>query len=120
MSTTNSDSTRRCANRPIGEIASELTRDLSLLVRQELELAKAEMAEKGKDRRSRAGNARRRRPASGLMAAGALTACAVLVLAIFLPAWLAALVVGVVLAGSGVSARQAWQGAGREGRRSDS
>ena len=41
--------------------------------------------------------------AAGLMAAGALTACAVLVLAIFLPAWLAALVVGVVLAGSGVS-----------------
>ena len=34
--------------RPVGEIASDLTRDLSLLVRQELELAKAEMAEKGK------------------------------------------------------------------------
>ena len=32
----------------------------------------------------------------GLMAAGALTACAVLVLATFLPAWLAALIVAVI------------------------
>jgi tetrahydromethanopterin S-methyltransferase subunit C len=34
----------------------------------------------------------------GLMAAGALTAFAVLALATFLPEWLAALIVGVVLA----------------------
>ena len=47
MSTTNGDSAP-LRDRPIGEIASELTRDLSLLVRQELELAKAEMTEKGK------------------------------------------------------------------------
>jgi len=97
MSTTNGDSAP-LRDRPIGEIASELTRDLSLLVRQELELAKAEMTEKGKtavpglEMLGAAG-------AVGLMAAGALTACAVLVLAIFLPSWLAALVVGVVLAG---------------------
>ena len=96
MSTTNGDSAP-LRDRPIGEIASELTRDLSLLVRQELELAKAEMAQKGKtavpglEMLGAAG-------AAGLMAAGALTACAVLVLAIFLPSWLAALVVGVVLA----------------------
>jgi uncharacterized membrane protein YqjE len=97
MSTTNGDSAP-LRDRPIGEIASELTRDLSLLVRQELELAKVEMTEKGKtavpglEMLGAAG-------AAGLMAAGALTACAVLVLAIFLPSWLAALVVGVVLAG---------------------
>ena len=35
-------------DKPIGEVASDLTRDISLLVRQEIELAKAEMAEKGK------------------------------------------------------------------------
>ena len=47
---------RRCAQqraselreRPIGEVAKDLTSDLSLLVRQEIELAKAEMAEKGR------------------------------------------------------------------------
>jgi len=96
MPTNNGDSAP-LRDRPIGEIASELTRDLSLLVRQELELAKAEMAQKGKvaapglEMLGAAG-------AVGLMAAGALTACSVLVLAIFLAEWLAALVVGVVLA----------------------
>jgi len=96
MPTNNGDSAP-LRDRPIGEIAGELTRDLSLLVRQELELAKAEMAQKGKvaapglEMLGAAG-------AVGLMAAGALTACAVLVLAIFLAEWLAALVVGVVLA----------------------
>ena len=70
-----------------------LTRDLSLLVRQELELAKAEMTEKGRTLLPGLGMLGGAGVA-GLMAAGALTACAVLVLAIFLPAWLAALVVG--------------------------
>jgi cbb3-type cytochrome oxidase subunit 3 len=84
--------------RPLGEVAKELTRDVSLLVRQEMELAKAEMAEKG----------RTAAPGLGMIggagvvalcAAGALTAFVILVLAIFLPEWLAALLVGVVLAG---------------------
>ena len=34
--------------RPLGEVARDLTQDLSLLVRQEVELAKAEMAQKGR------------------------------------------------------------------------
>ena len=33
---------------PLGEVARNLTRDLSLLVRQEVELAKSEMAKKGR------------------------------------------------------------------------
>ena len=41
-------------DRPIGEVASDLMRDMSLLVRQELELAKAEMTQKGPRGRSRA------------------------------------------------------------------
>ena len=32
--------------RPLGEVARDLTRDVTLLVRQEVELAKAEMAER--------------------------------------------------------------------------
>ena len=83
-------------DRPIGEVAGELTRDLSLLVRQELELAKAEMAEKTK----------KAVPGLGMMggavvaalgAAGAATAFLVLVFALFLDEWLAALVVAVLL-----------------------
>jgi hypothetical protein len=83
--------------RPLGEVAKELTSDLSLLVRQEIELAKAEMAEKG----------RTAAPGLGmfggagivaLCAAGALTACLVLAFSLFLPDWAAALIVGAVLA----------------------
>ena len=84
--------------RPLGEVARDLTRDLSLLVRQEVELAKAEMTEKG----------RVAAPGLGmiggagvvaLMAAGALTAFLILLLSIVLDEWLSALIVGLVLAG---------------------
>ena len=83
-------------DRPIGEVAGDLTRDLSLLVRQEISLAKAEMREK----------ARIAVPAVGMLGAaavvalcalGALTAFLVIAFAQFLDAWLAALVVGVLL-----------------------
>ena len=82
---------------PIGEVARDLTRDLSLLVRQEVELAKAEMAQKGRTAApgfGMIGGA----AAAALLAGGALTAAAILLLAIFLPEWLAALIVGGVLA----------------------
>ena len=83
--------------RPLGDVARELTRDVSLLVRQEVELAKAEMAQKGRVAApglgmiSGAG-------VVGLMAAGALTAFLILVLSVFLPEWGSALIVGAVLA----------------------
>src|SRR4051812_50140797 len=73
--------------RPLGDVARDLTKDLSLLVRQEIELAKAEMSQKG----------RTAAPGIGMLggagvvalaAAGALTAFLILVLAIFLPEWL--------------------------------
>jgi Putative Actinobacterial Holin-X, holin superfamily III len=84
--------------RPLGEVARDLTRDLSLLVRQEVELAKAEMAQKGRVAAPGLGMIGGAGLA-GLMAAGALTAFLILVLSIFLPEWSAALIVGVVLAG---------------------
>jgi hypothetical protein len=89
-------------DRPLGEVAKNLTSDVSLLVRQEIELAKAEMAQK----------ARTAGPGIGmfggagivaLCAAGALTAFAVLVFSIFLPEWAAALIVGAVLAAVAVA-----------------
>ena len=97
MSARDETSTDR-RDQPLGEVARDLTRDLSLLVRQEVELAKAEMAQKG----------RIAAPGLGMLggagvvalaAAGALTAFLILVLAIFLPEWLSALIVGAVLAG---------------------
>jgi Putative Actinobacterial Holin-X, holin superfamily III len=108
VATHNEGTERR--EQPLGEVARDLTRDLSLLVRQEVELAKAEMAQKG----------RIAAPGLGMIggagvvalaAAGALTAFAILVLSTFLPEWLAALIVGAVLAG--VAYLLAMQGKGR-------
>ena len=83
--------------RPLGEIASNLTRDVSLLVRQEVQLAKAEMAEKGRVAAPGLGMIGGA-GLVGLMAAGALTASLILVLSIFLPEWASALIVGAGLA----------------------
>ncbi|HEX5467904.1 MAG TPA: phage holin family protein [Gaiellaceae bacterium] len=83
--------------RPMGEVAKSLTADLSLLVRQEIELAKAEMTEKGRTAAPGLGMFGGA-GIVGLCAAGALTAFLVLVLALFLPEWAAALIVGAVLA----------------------
>jgi len=94
---TRNEKDKELRERPIGEVAKELTSDLSLLVRQEIELAKAEMAQKG----------RTAAPGLGmfggagivaLCAAGAITAFLVLVFSLFLPDWAAALIVGAVLA----------------------
>ena len=84
-------------DRPLGEVAGELTRDLSLLVRQELELAKAEMKEKGRVAAPGLGMIGGA-GAAGLLAAGALTAFLILALSIFLPDWSAAVIVGALLA----------------------
>ena len=82
--------------RPLGEVASDLTSDLSLLVRQEIELAKAEMTEKG--RTAAPGLSMLGGAGIALCAAGALTATLVLLFSLFLPDWTAALVVGAALA----------------------
>jgi Putative Actinobacterial Holin-X, holin superfamily III len=84
-------------DRPLGEVAGDLTRDLSLLVRQEVELAKAEMKEKGRVAAPGLGMIGGA-GVTGLMAAGALTAFLILTLSIFLPEWSSALIVGAVLA----------------------
>ena len=94
---TRNDSGNELRERPIGEVAKNRTSDLSLLLRQEIELAKAEMAQK----------ARTAAPGLGmfggagvvaLCAAGALTAFLVLVFSLFLPDWAAALIVGLAMA----------------------
>ena len=83
--------------RPLGEVARDLTRDVSLLVRQEVELAKAEMAQKGRIAAPGLGMIGGAGVA-GLMAAGSLTAFVILALSIFLPEWASALIVGAALA----------------------
>jgi hypothetical protein len=94
-------------DRPIGEVASLLTRDLSLLIRQELELAKNEMRDKGKDVLPGIGLIGGALVAA-LCAAGALTAFVVVSLALFLDEWLAALLTGLALLA--VGGALAWVG----------
>jgi uncharacterized membrane protein YqjE len=90
-------SNQELAERPIGELLKQLATETTTLVRQELELAKAEVREKGRQAGpgfgmwGAAG-------AAGLMALGALTAFFILALDGAVPNWLAALVVAVVYA----------------------
>jgi uncharacterized membrane protein YqjE len=85
------------ADRPVGELFREFSEQTSTLIRQELELARLELTEKGK----RAGigvGMFGGAGALGFYALGALTAAVILLLATAMRGWLAALIVTVVYA----------------------
>ncbi len=84
-------------DRPLGELVKQLASETSTLVRQELELAKAEMTQKGKKAGVGAGLLGGATVA-GLAALGAFTAFLILVLDAVLPNWAAALIVAAVYA----------------------
>lgn len=83
-------------DRSVGELTKDLMRDLSELVRRELDLAKAELAEKTRNVGMGVGLA-----AAGvvllLVMLGALTATAIIALATVMATWLAALIVTIVV-----------------------
>ena len=84
-------------DRPIGELLKQLANETTTLVRQELDLAKAEMREKA----GKAGPGFGMWGAAGitaLLALGSLTAFLILALDGAMPNWLAALIVGLVYA----------------------
>jgi len=81
--------------RSLGELLKQLSQETTRLVHQELELAKAELTQKGKQAGTGAGMFGGA-GALGLAALGALTACFILALDVVMPAWLAALIVAVV------------------------
>jgi uncharacterized membrane protein YqjE len=81
--------------RPTAELLKEFSDQATALLRKEIALAKVEVAEKGKKAAVGAGMFGGT-GVFGLYAFGALTACAILALATAVPAWLAALIVGVV------------------------
>jgi uncharacterized membrane protein YqjE len=89
---------------PIGDLVKQLSEQTSTLVRKELQLAQLELQEKGK----RAGIGAGLFGGAGLIAlfgAGTLIAAIVMLLATAVDAWLAALIVAVVLlAAAGVAA----------------
>jgi uncharacterized membrane protein YqjE len=94
VSTAGADDGAALRERPIGDLLKQASQETSTLVRQEIELAKAELTEKGRH----AGVAHGMLAVAALvalLAAGALTACLVLALDEAMPAWLAALLVTV-------------------------
>jgi Flp pilus assembly protein TadB len=82
-------------DRSLGELLKQLSEQTTRLVHQELELAKAELQQKGRQAGQGAGMFGGA-GALGLAALGALTACFILALDLIMPAWLAALIVAVV------------------------
>jgi hypothetical protein len=79
-------------DRGTGELVKDLSAQVSRLVRQEVELAKTEMAEKGKKAGIGVGMFGSAGVA-GVLMLGSLTACLILALALALSAWAAALIV---------------------------
>ena len=80
---------------PLGDLLKQLSQETATLVRQEIELAKAEISTTGK----RAGVGVGLVGAAGVaafLALGALTAFLILALNALMPAWLAALIVAIV------------------------
>jgi len=82
-------------DRSLPDLLRQLSQETTQLVHQELELAKAELQQKGKQAGAGAGMFGGA-GALGLAALGALTACFILALNAIMPAWLAALIVAVV------------------------
>jgi uncharacterized membrane protein YqjE len=91
-----------------GELVKHLSEQTSMLIRQELDLAKAELTEKGKQAGIGAGMFGGAGVAA-LLALGALTACLVLLLDKAMDTWVAALIVtalyGIVAAGLALAGR---------------
>jgi uncharacterized membrane protein YqjE len=90
--------------RGVGQLVKDLSGQVSTLARQEVELAKAEMAEKGKKAGVGAGMFGGA-GVTGLLTLGSLTAFLIIVLALAIPAWASALIVtGIWAAVSGALA----------------
>lgn len=83
-------------HRSLGQLVSDLSEQASRLVRAEIDLAKAEMAAKAKQAGIGAGLLAGA-GVLGLYAFGTLLATIIIALATAMPAWLAALIVTVVL-----------------------
>ncbi len=82
-----------------GELIKQLSEQTSTLVRQELDLAKAELTQKGKTAGVGAGMLGGA-GVTGMLALGALTATLILLLAEAMDAWVAALIVTAIWAGA--------------------
>lgn len=86
----------RLAELPMAELLKRLSDQASLLVREEVALAKAELSEKGK-RAGRGAGLFGGAAVLSLYGVGALVTAAIVALSLAIATWLAALIVAVVL-----------------------
>ena len=104
MSQVNGTGQAAAGERSTGELVGQVAEQVSVLVRDELKLARLEMTRKGRQ----AGTGIGMMGGGGLLAlygAGCLTGCAIIAISGVVAAWLAALIVGVaLLAIAGVAA----------------
>jgi len=91
-SNNNNNSNPDLRDRPVGELLKQLSEETTTLVKQELELAKAEMAEKGKQAGTGAGLFGGA-GVTGLLALIALTLTLIYLLGTAMEDWIAALIV---------------------------
>jgi uncharacterized membrane protein YqjE len=89
------DTNTELRDQPVGELMKQLAEQTATLVRQEFELARAEMAEKGKKAGLGAGMLTAATVAA-LLALGALTAFLIIALDGAVPNWAAALIVAAL------------------------
>ena len=85
----------------LGDLFSELATETSALIRQEVKLAKSEIGQKAKD----AGKDAAMIGMGGFVAYGGfltLLAALTLLLGIFMPLWVSALIVGAIVVGAGL------------------
>jgi hypothetical protein len=87
---------QRMRERPIGDLLGSFAHETTTLMSQEIELARAEIGVQVKRAGTGAGLFGAA-AALGLLGLGALTACAIVALALVMDAWLAALIVGAAL-----------------------
>ncbi|MFF6909679.1 phage holin family protein [Streptomyces sp. NPDC012389] len=96
--------TTGATDEPVGVLVSRASQQISELVREEMQLARSEMAQKGK-RFGKGGGLFGAAGLVGILAAQALVATCIVALALVLPLWAAALIVTAVLAAvAGVAA----------------
>lgn len=86
----------RMRERPVGELLGNFASETTTLLSQEIELARAEVAQQV-SRASKGAGLFGAAAVLALAGLGALTACAIIALALVIDAWLAALIVGVAL-----------------------
>ncbi|OKK21989.1 hypothetical protein AMK16_01735 [Streptomyces sp. CB00455] len=88
---------RAAADDSVGVLVSRASQQISELVREEMQLARAEMSQKGK-RFGKGGGLFGGAGLVGMLALQALVAACIAALALVLPVWAAALIIAAVLA----------------------